>query len=278
HQRSFATERLLIAQPPKYLAQPGGSHPQLARLLNLLLREKRFDGSESFVVDEPPRPTGNWFLSLLKPPYLGTTVLLWMAFLFNTLALYTFVNWLPTVLGSTGMETQDALQGPKFWNLGGFFGAVGGSVLIVFLGSRLIGTGLSTMGAVAAILIGVTLVAAGGAAPSAQVLVLLTLAGVAMHGMQTFVYSVGAHSYPTYLRASGLGTAQTVSRIGGVISSWVGSAYFALEPRPPVSYFFYAVALVLVIVAISFFSLRTHIPGRRAAEIKAPAIENRPSS
>ncbi len=44
-------------------------------------------------------PTGTANLkSLLRPPYLATTLLLWLAFACNTLTLYSFVNWLPTVL------------------------------------------------------------------------------------------------------------------------------------------------------------------------------------
>lgn len=35
--------------------------------------------------------------------------------------------------------------------------------------------------------------------------------------LQSFLYTVGANSYPTYVRAAGVGCAQTVSRIGGVL-------------------------------------------------------------
>jgi AAHS family 4-hydroxybenzoate transporter-like MFS transporter len=85
---------------------------------------------------------------------------------------------------------------------------------------------------------------------------------------------VGTHSYPTYIRASGIGCAQTVSRIGGVLSSVVGGAYFAIKPLPPVSYFFYVVGAVVLVVVVSFFSLRTHIPGKKEnLELEARALE-----
>nr|PZN78469.1 MAG: hypothetical protein DIU56_09035 [Pseudomonadota bacterium] len=253
----------LLPESPKYLTQRPSRHAQLARMLNRLVGEKRFDGTERFIVAEPPRPPGNWFAMLLKPPYLSTTLLLWAAFAFNTLALYAFTNFLPTVLTATGMPLEQALRGSTFFNFGGLFGAVGGSVLIALLGSRLVGSSISLMGAIAVFITGVTIVALGASA-DAQLYFLILLAGVAMHGMQNFLYAVGAHSYPTYIRASGVGTAQTVSRIGGVMSSVLAGAFFAMEPAAPVSLFFYMVGGVLVVVVISFFSLRTHIPPNRS--------------
>jgi hypothetical protein len=89
--------------------------------------------------------------------------------------------------------------------------------------------------------------------------------------MQCFLYTVGAHSYPTYIRASGVGCAQTVSRIGGVLSSVVGGAYFTIQPPPPVSVFFYVVAAAILIVVVSYFSMRTHIQGKRSAVPTVPA-------
>ena len=253
----------LLPESPKYLAQHAKHHPRLASLLNRVLQEKRFDGTESFTVDEPPARPGNWFATLLKPPYLSTTLLLWAAFAFNTLALYSIVNFLPTVLTSTGVPLKAALQGSKLFNFGGFFGAVGGAVLIGIYGSRVVGAGLATIGSIAMVLIGVTLVSAAGDAGDVQLLSLICVAGMACNGMQAFIYAVGAHSYPTYIRASGVGVAQTVSRIGGVLSSVIGLAYLAIKPQPPVSYFFFAVAACIAVVAISFFSLRTHIQGKK---------------
>ncbi len=273
----FVAAWFLLPESPKYLAQRPRRHPQLARALNRLLRERRFNGTENFTVAEPPARPGNWFVTLLKPPFLTTTLLLWVAFAFNTLGVYTIVNWLPTVLSSTGLPLQASLQGSKVFNFGGFFGAVGGAVLIGLYGSRVVGSGLSLVGALATFLIGVTVMATTDNADT-QLLILICIAGMALHGMQTFLYAVGAHSYPTYIRASGVGCAQTVSRIGGVLSSVVGGAFFAMKPQPPVSYFFYVVAGVMLVVVVSFFLLRTHISGRRTpATFGAQTLQTRPA-
>jgi len=266
----FVMAWFLLPESPKFLAQSPKRHVQLARALNLLVREKRFDGTEDFRVAEPPAPPGNWLAIIMKPPYLSTTVLLWIAFAFNTLGLYAFVNWLPTVLTSAGMSLHGGLEGAKYFNFGGFFGAVGGAVLIGFIGSRLVGSGLSLVGAIATFFIGMT-VTAGMGNPQLHLLIMIAIAGMALNGMQCFLYVVGAHSYPTYIRASGVGCAQTVSRIGGVLSSVVGGGYFAMQPLPPVSDFFYVVGAAVLVVVVSYWSMRTHIASRKATRALEPA-------
>jgi AAHS family 4-hydroxybenzoate transporter-like MFS transporter len=258
----LAIAMFLLPESPRFLATRPERHSQLARQLNRLLGTQRFDGTEQFVVAEPPAPPGNWFATLLNKTYLSTTLLLWLAFAFNTLCLYSFVNGLPTVLRETGMPLHDSLQGSKLFNFGGMFGAIGGAVLIGYFGSRIVGAGLAFIGAVATFFVGGAVLAAAGHADM-QLLLLLIVAGTSLNGMQSFLYTVGAHSYPTYLRAAGVGCAQTVSRIGGVLSTVFAGAFFALDPRPPVSYFFYAVAIGILVVVVSFFSLRTHVAANR---------------
>ncbi len=252
----------LIPESPQFLAQNVLRHPQLARTLNRLIGEHRFDGTEMFYVDEPPRAPGNWLLIIMTPPYRRTTLILWAAFACNTLALYAFVNWLPTIITSVGLPRDVALRGATFLNLGGFFGSVGGAVLIGYLGSRMVGTTLALAGGLATIFIGMALM---GHAPEATSTFFpaILLIGAAVNGMQSFIYTVAAHSYPSHIRSAGVGCAQTVSRVGGVLSSAVSGTYFAIKPPPPVSSFFYTVAAVILVVAVSFFSLRTHILARR---------------
>ena len=259
----FAVAGLLLPESPKFLALAPARHRELARALNRLVGEQRYDGTERFQIDEPPQPPGNWFLILLQPSYRRTTLLLWAAFAGNTLALYAFVNWLPTIVTSVGLSLTAGLQSSKFFNFGGLFGAVGGAALIGFFGSRRVSAVLSVAGALAAVCIGATLSGAHAGSGS-SLLLLVTLAGTSLNGMQTFLYTVGAHSYPTYIRGVAVGCAQTVSRIGGVLSSAVGSVYFAMSPVPPVSYFFVAVAAAILIVVVTFTSLRTHIPAASA--------------
>jgi len=252
---------LLLPESPKYLARRPQHHARLAQLMNRLVRAPRFTASDRFLIEDDSHGSAAELVQLVSPPYLGTTLLLWAAFSCNTLALYGFVNWLPTVLSSTGASLGAALNGSFAFNAGGIVGAVSGASLLGRYGSRRVGVTVASLGAAVALLIGLALALSGRIERAAAVvLALVIVAGACLHGMQAFLYAVGAHSYPTPIRASGVGTASAVARVGGVLSSAVGSAFFALGLS--VGQFFYILAGVIVLTAVSFGALRTHIPGR----------------
>jgi MFS transporter, AAHS family, 4-hydroxybenzoate transporter len=212
----------LLPESPKFLAQDPFHSNRLAAILNRLVREPHFVGIERFYVAEPAAPARHWLGIIVSREYRHTTLLLWSAFAFNTLGLYTYANWLPTVLTAAGFTQTAALEQLKYFKFGGFFGAVVGAILIGRYGSRLVGTGLALLGVGATLLVGVAL--ADLSPPGAQLSLLVLAAGAAFSGMQCFLYAVGAHSYPTYVRGAGVGCAQTISRIGGVLGGLAAGA------------------------------------------------------
>ena len=200
---------------------------------------------------------------VFAPEHLRSTLTIWGSFILNSLTLYGFVNWLPLVLRSTGMPLSAALRGSLLFNVGGVVGSVVGSILIVRYGSRIVGASMASAGAVAAVLVGVAVIA-DGSLHEAQLALLasITAVGVCLNAMQNFLYAVAAHSYPTDIRGSGVGWGSAVARIGGYLSSSVGGLYFALA-LPPAEYF-YILAVFIGGTAACFFSIPTPIPGRRA--------------
>ena len=201
-------------------------------------------------------------LALVSPAHRSATLTIWLSFICNSLALYGFVNWLPLVLSKAGLPLQAALRASLLFSLGGVGGSVCGAVLISRYGSRPGGSSIALAGALASVLVGVTLMASGHAADaSVQMLTLIAVAGVALNGMQNFLYAVAANAYPIDIRASGVGCASAVARGGGVLSSVVGSAYFSLGL--PIAQFFYILAVVIFLTALCFFCVPTHIPAAR---------------
>ncbi len=100
------------------------------------------------------------------------------------------------------------------------------------------------------------------------------IAGMAFNGMQAFMYAVAAHSYPTEIRGSAVGLAQTVSRIGAVLSPIIASGYLAMQPLPAVNLFFWFVAGCAFITALSFFLIPSHIPRQDPPEpVRSPATQ-----
>jgi AAHS family 4-hydroxybenzoate transporter-like MFS transporter len=53
--------------------------------------------------------------------------------------------------------------------------------------------------------------------------IMVTITGGLMNAVQTTMYALAAHVYPTEIRATGVGTAVAVGRVGHVLSAYVGA-------------------------------------------------------
>ncbi len=249
----------LLPESPKYMAQRPHLHARLARALNRLFDEKRFDGTEQFVVREDGKRSAHWLATIWNSHYARATFFIWVAFSFNSFVLYVYTNYLRVLMQESQVAAEVAAEALGLFSIGAFFGSIGGAFMIRWWGSRYVGSGLAMLGVVATAIIGALLVASGGP-DSSKILQASFFAGVSFNGMQAFMYAVAAHSYPTELRGSALGLAQTVSRVGAVLSPAVATYYLALDPRPGADLFFWFVAGCAFITTVSFFLIPSHIP------------------
>jgi AAHS family 4-hydroxybenzoate transporter-like MFS transporter len=267
----FLTFSWLLPESPKYMATRPRLHAKLAGYLNRLLKESRFNGDEEFFVLEEGRQSGSWIATIFNPDFRVRTVLIWIAFTVNSFVLYVFTSQIPLLLDAAGLPGEVSSRGLQYFSSGAILGSVGGAILIGQFGSRSTGAALAALGCIASALI--ALVLARDPAATLRLLSLCLLAGASVNGMQAFLYAVSAHSYPTEVRASAVGIAQTVSRIGAVVSPLVAAAYFSMDPMPPVSAFFLVMAGVIVVTVVSFWLIPSQIPRDRATtEVAGPAV------
>jgi AAHS family 4-hydroxybenzoate transporter-like MFS transporter len=252
-----------IPESPKFLSRKPGRRAELAGLLNRVSKSQMYSAADTFHVAEPPQLARNWLATILGRNYLRTTLLLWAAFLFNTMGLYFFVNWLPTILSAYGMSQDVGLRAATFFNLGGSLGAIGGAMLISRYGSRWIGSTFAAIGMLSTAAVGWVL--SGAPASALELFPLVTLAGLAFCGMQGFVYAVGSNAYPTYVRGTAVGCAQTVSRAGGILSSALSGIFLATGTHLPLSALFYVVAALMSALLASYYFIGAHFPPRSAA-------------
>jgi AAHS family 4-hydroxybenzoate transporter-like MFS transporter len=254
----FVLFSYLLPESPKYMAKHPGLHKQLARSLNKLVKEDRFDGSEEFFVAESGKQSSNWFATIFNSDFRVRTVLIWIAFVVNSFVLYIFTSQIPLLLDTANMSAEVSSIGLQYFSFGAILGAIGGAILVGWFGSKYTGTVLAALGGVASAFIALVLMAEN--VSTLQLFALCAAAGASVNGMQAFLYAIGAHSYPTEVRGSAVGMAQTVSRIGAVVSPMVAGYYFNMEPMPSVSAFFLFMASVIVITVVSFFLIPSHIP------------------
>lgn len=330
----FAVFSFILPESPKYMAKHPAQHPKLAKALNRLVGEKRYDGTEEFYIQETvkvSRATGaakinwriglgllalaaaltlpiiyfglgwrslvsvavviallaavyqlikpafgriavaiesSWIADIWKREYAVSTALIWAAFSVNSFVLYVFTNYLQRILNLAQLPGDMASRAADLFFYGAFFGSIGGAVLIGFFGSRLVGTGLALLGVGASAALG--LVLAPDMAP-ALLLALCLLAGMSVNGMQAFMYAVSANAYPTEVRGSAVGVAQTVSRLGAILSPTAYAAYFVAGTTPPVGVYLLFVAGCAIITTVSFLLIPRHIPaGKKNIEAAVP--------
>jgi AAHS family 4-hydroxybenzoate transporter-like MFS transporter len=125
-------------------------------------------------------------------------------------------------------------------------------------GSRGVGTVAAFIGAAASVAIGVLLVAPGHS--EVALLTSCFIGGAVVNGMQSYLYAVAAHSYPTEFRGAAIGVAQAFSRFGGLLSATVPQVYFKMTPVPPIDRFFWFVAICALVTTVSYYLIPSHIP------------------
>ncbi|HTC44803.1 MAG TPA: MFS transporter [Steroidobacteraceae bacterium] len=251
---------LLLPESPKYLALRPALRPQLAKALNRLLGEPRFTGTENFIVVEHAKTSSSWLSTIWNSRYWRSTLFIWTAFTFNTLVLYIFTNSLPVLFDWASQSAAVASRSLSLFSLGGVVGSIGGAYLMGLWGSRGVGTAAAFIGAAATAAIGVLLVQGG----QSQDVLLGTcfIGGAVVNGMQSYLYAVSAHSYPTEIRGAAIGVAQAFSRFGGLLSATVPQVYFKMHPVPPIDRFFWFVAACALVTTVSYFLIPSHIPRR----------------
>ena len=183
------------------------------------------------------------------------TFALWAAFFSCLLAVYLGFSWLPTILSGAGLGTSLASTGLTAFNLGGVVGALVGGRLLSRFGSRLIMVGMAAAAVVCTLIMSrMTINAQSAVMP---ILVMLTLTGGLINAVQTTMYALAAHVYPTAIRAGGVGTAVAFGRLGAILVGYAGP--WALEYRGSES-FFWLMAGALVVTSLSLATVRRHVP------------------
>jgi AAHS family 4-hydroxybenzoate transporter-like MFS transporter len=244
-----------LPESPRYLTRERWRWPELARTLRRLGHQLPAD---SAFVDRSEAAVARASLSTLFTHDFGRdTTALAGAYFFCLLAVYMAFNWVPALLTDAGLGLIVASNGLAAFNLGGVGGAIVGAWLIGRFGSRLT---MPTMAGIAvAGALGLAAIPIASTTNALSVVVMLGLTGGMINGVQTTMYALAAHVYPTAVRATGVGTAVAVGRFGGVLSPYAGA--WALEAGGSRVFFATiagAMALVLSCIAI----VRRHVPAR----------------
>jgi len=254
----------MLPESPRFLARRPDRWPQLRALLRRLGHSVSDDAQ--FVERGEKTVARVSARELITPEFRFDTIALCASFFFCLLSVYIGVAWVPSMLTAAGFDVGTASYGLTAFNIGGVVGAIVGAIVIMRLGSRVTMLVMAA-GAVA----GAAVLAAMPIGPQSAFAVLAMLAwtGGLINAVQTTMYALAAHVYPTAVRATGVGTAVAFGRVGGVLSPSVGS--WALESGGS-SRYFGLIGATMAMAFVALASIRRHIPGTAAAAPQPHAV------
>lgn len=185
-----------------------------------------------------------------------TTLLLWVAFFMNLLVMYFLVNWLPTLLKGAGLPLSLAILSTATLNLGGVVGAIALGRMIDRISPYIVlGTAYAASAAFIALL-------AFGGTNLTVLLAGAALSGFGVVGAQIGCNALTASVYPTAIRATGVGWALGVGRIGAIVGPLVGGMLLARDWTPQSLILLAVVPAVIASIAVfTLGAVRRNAPG-----------------
>lgn len=255
-----------LPESPRFLARQAALWP---RLIHLLARMGHAVLPGAVFEDPVKRgESSRGSLRTLFGPGLGReTVGLWIAFFFCMGSIYLVFGWLPAMLTARGLGIATASSGLAVYNFGGVLGILIWAVLVPILGSRgpLLSGALACAASALALLI-VPIQAQGG---HTLLIVGLGINGLLANAVQTSMYALAAHVYPTSVRATGVAYSTSIGRAGGLLSSLFGS--WIIQAGAAV--YWQVLAISMVCAAAGLAWVRSHYPamGKMESTSKATA-------
>lgn len=159
---------------------------------------------------------------LLARPYRARTLLLWSLYLLCTFTVYVISSWLPTLMRLHGWSIENSVHAIMVFSFGGIVGG--------FLLGWLVDRGRITTCLLASFVCTAVAMVALNVVP-ASIWIWMSLIGVMGGGMIGVSYAMAALAaivYPTDLRASGIGAASAMGRVGATLAPAVGGWLLAL--------------------------------------------------
>lgn len=187
------------------------------------------------------------------------TVCLWVAFFMSLLNVYLAINWLPTSLTASGFSATQAADMTTLYHAGGV------------LGTYAIGLTMDRLGAHRMVLVALLFAALGFYTFATttglgqwSTTAILALAGVGVIGAQVGATALAAMTYPVAMRATGLGWALGVGRVGSIVGPTIGGIMLTTAADPRSVYLGCIIPVLVGMVAVALLK-------RQSAMARPPA-------
>jgi MFS transporter, AAHS family, 4-hydroxybenzoate transporter len=230
----------------RFLMVKGNEQERINRLLSRIAPE-RAAHVELFGAAGEQRLRGFIVKQLFTGNRGTVTLLLWITFFTNLLALFFLLSWLPTLMHDSGITVQAAILVTTLAQIGNAIGGVVLGRLIDWRSSFKI-LGWTYLAAAACMFL------IGEAGRSlGQLIPLVLAAGFCTGGGQTAANALTAEFYPTAMRSTGVGWALGIGRIGSVVGPTLGG--MLLTGGVATRQIFWMAALPVLIATVASFTI-----------------------
>jgi AAHS family 4-hydroxybenzoate transporter-like MFS transporter len=257
----------LLPESPRFLARRPAMWPRLVILLGRM--GHAVPAGASF--EDRAEHDGAEYASvrrLFSSGLARDTTGLWIAFFSSLGSVYLIFGWLPALLTAQGLNVATASTGLAVYNFGGVLGVLLWATLVTVLGSR----GPLLYGALACAGSALVLLVVPIQAHRDHVLLIACLGinGLLANAVQTSMYALAAHVYPTSVRATGVAYAATIGRLGGLLSSLFGA--LVIQSGAKTYWSVLAIAMVCAFAGLAW--VRSHYPatGRLETDFAAASM------
>lgn len=212
---------LSLPESVRFLALTGRANDRVSGLLGRIRPKVAFARGTQFVMHEPHLP-GIPVLHLFRQGRTLVTLLLWVVFFMSLLDIYFLANWLPTVLNDLGSSVSASAAIGSMLQVGGVVGTFAlGSIIDRFSFRAL------------ALVYFIAVFAVGAIGQFGHSIILVTVAifaaGFCIIGGQIAANALAAAFYPTSVRATGVGWALGIGRIGSIVGPLVGGMLMTMQ-------------------------------------------------
>jgi MFS transporter, AAHS family, 4-hydroxybenzoate transporter len=239
-----------LPESVRFLLLSGQSMERVVTIMRRIVPDRNFAASTRFTLE--PQVPGITVKHLFTDGRAWPTVLLWIAFIMNLFILVYLIFWMPTLLRRVGQPLSVAILVTIWYGIGGIVGGLFMGWIADRIGSLPKVLACGYLGAAVFIT-----VAAFSIHDTSILIPAMFLTGFSINGGQPSLNTISAIFYPTAIRATGVGWALGVGRIGAVIGPLVGGVLVGAHFSVPVVILATVVPAVIGIVAIVLFHLGT---------------------
>jgi len=231
----------LLPESPSFLLAKGrrAEAEELAARFSLDLDEREVAAKAT---SDSPQTRQSPIAALFARGYVSGTLLFWLATGIGLLLVYGLNTWLAQIMRQAGYPLGSALAFLLVLNLGAIIGTPVAGIAADRLGSKRVITVMMLTAAACIFLLSLRL-------PTLALYALVAVAGACSIGTTILVNAYTANYYPARARATGLGWALAVGRLGAIVGPVYGG--FVLASNLGLAANFYAFAIPALIGAVT---------------------------